>query len=94
MLSDVIESKMAMKQQDEICIEFFPNKTRVKAEKYGQVMNLPYGCHIRMGEQSYFLDDSGSSITDLNHFLDSLSKNTLNAVKKVLAKNIGMKEDI
>ncbi|MDE7417435.1 MAG: hypothetical protein K2N44_14240 [Lachnospiraceae bacterium] len=94
MLSDVIESKMATKKQDEICIEFFPNKTKVKAERFGQVIKLPYGCHIRTGERSYFMDDSGNPIVELNHFLDNLSKNTLNAVKKVLAKNIEMKEDV
>lgn len=94
MLSDVVESKISAIKQDEICIEFFPNKTRIKAERFGQVIKLPYGRHIRTGEQSYFLDDSGNPFVELNHFLDSLSKNSLTAVKKVLAKNIGMKEDI
>lgn len=94
MLSDVVESKISAIKQDEICIEFFPNKTRIKAERFGQVIKLPYGRHIRTGEQSYFMDDSGNPFVELNHFLDSLSKNSLTAVKKVLAKNIGMKEDI
>lgn len=94
MLSDVIESKMTVKEQNEICIEFFPNKTRVRAEKFGQVIKIPYGRHIRTGEQSYFLDDSGNPIADLNCFLDNISKNSLNAVKKVLAKSMGIKEDI
>lgn len=94
MLSDIIETKLTKKEQDEICIEFFPNKTRIKAEKFGQVIKLPYGRHIRTNEQSCFMDDSGNPIADLNCFLDSLSKNSLNAVKKVLAKNMGMKEDI
>lgn len=94
MLSDVIVSKMTTMKQDEICVEFFPNKTKVKAERFGQVIKIPYGHHIRTGEQSYFLNDSGSPIVELNHFLDNLSKNSLNAVKKVLAKNMGMKENI
>lgn len=94
MLTDIIESKMKTIGQEDICVEFFPNKTRVKADKFGQVMKLPYGCHIRTGEQSYFLDDSGKPIMELNPFIDSLSKTSLNAVKKVLAKNMGMKEDI
>lgn len=94
MLTDIIESKMKTIGQEDICVEFFPNKTRVKADKFGQVMKLPYGCHIRTGEQSYFWDDSGKPIMELNPFIDSLSKTSLNAVKKVLAKNMGMKEDI
>lgn len=72
----------------------FQYKTKVKAERFGQVIKIPYGHHIRTGEQSYFLNDSGSPIVELNHFLDNLSKNALSAVKKVLAKNIGIKEDI
>ncbi len=94
MLTDIIESKMKPIEQEEICVEFFPNKTRVKADKFGQVLKLPYGCHIRTGEQSYFLEDNGKPIMELNSFLDSLSKSSLNAVKKVLAKNTEMKEDI
>ena len=58
------------------------------------MIKLPYGHHIRTNEQSCFLDDSGNPIVDVNVFLDSLSKNTLNAVKKVLAKNMAIKEDI
>jgi len=94
MLTDIIESKMKPIEQEEICVEFFPNKTRVKADKFGQVLKLPYGCHIRTGEQSYFLENNGKPIMELNSFLDSLSKSSLNAVKKVLAKNTEMKEDI
>lgn len=94
MLADIIENKIKTKGEEEICIEFFPNKTRVKADKFGQVMKLPYGHHIRTGEQSHFLDDSGNAILELNYFIDSLSKNSLYAVKKVLAKNTEMKGDI
>lgn len=94
MLTDVIENRLAADACDEVCVEFFPNKTRVKAEKFGQVIKVPYGCHTRTGERSYFMDESGEPVSDLDAFLDSLSKNTLNAVKKVLAMNMGMKEDI
>ncbi|MFG6321969.1 MAG: hypothetical protein K1W41_10670 [Lachnospiraceae bacterium] len=94
MLSDIIETKITEQEKEEICIEFFPNKTRVKAEKFGQVIKLPYGRHVRTNEQSCFLDDSGNPIADVNGFLDNIAKNTLNAVKKVLAKNMAMKEDI
>lgn len=94
MLSDMIEDKLAegKEGENEISMEYFPNKTRIKVGKFGQVIKLPYGCHIRTGEQSCFLDDDGSPVPDLNQFLDNLSRNTLNAVKNVLAKNIGTKE--
>lgn len=53
-----------------------------------------HGRHTKTGERSYFFDDSGEPIIDLNCFLDSLSKNTLNAVKQVLTKNLETKEQI
>ncbi len=94
MFSDIIEQRITKERPEEISVEYFPNKTRVKAGKYGQVIKLPYGRHIRTGEQSCFLDHDGNPVTELNPFLDSLSKNSLNAVKKVLAKNPGMKEKL
>lgn len=94
MFADVIEHQIANEKHDEISVEYFPNKTRVKAGKYGQVIKLPYGRHLRTGEQSYFIEQDGSPVTDLEHFLDSLAKNTLNAIKKVLAKNSVMKEKV
>lgn len=96
MLSDIIERKLSKKEQKEeaLCIEFFPNKTRIKADKFGQVIKVPYGRHIGTGEQSYFFDDSGNSIVELQSFLDSIAQNSLNAVKKILAKNMGIKEEI
>lgn len=95
MLSDVIEKKISEKEQtDAVCIEFFPNKTRIKADKFGQAIKIPYGRHVGTGEQSVFLDDNGNSIVELDGFLDSLAKNSLNAVKKVLSKNMGIKEDM
>ena len=58
------------------------------------MIKIPYGHHIRTNEQSCFLDDSGNPIADVNGFLDNLSKNSLSAVKKVLAKNMGMPGDM
>lgn len=58
------------------------------------MIKLPYGRHLWTGEQSYFIAQDGSPVTDLDDFLDNLTKNTLNAVKKVLAKNSGMKDNV
>lgn len=92
MFTDIIEHRLEKNTIDDISVEYFPNKTRIKAGKYGQVIKFPYGRHVRTGEQSYFIAQDGSPIVELDLFLDSLSKNTLNAVKKVLAKNSGIKE--
>ena len=77
---------------DGISLEQFPNRTHVKPGKYGQVLKLPLGVHIRTGERSYFLDESGNAVADVNTFLDSLSCQSLAAIKKVLAANPGQRE--
>lgn len=92
MLSDILDKEFARKEQDGISIEFFPNKTRVKADKPGQAMKIPYGYHISTRERSYFLDDAGNSVADVNQFLDGLAFHTLNEVKKILARNTGVEE--
>lgn len=87
MFCDVIESRMG-KQEEGIGLEFFPNKTRLKAGKFGQTIKIPWGFHIRTGERSYFLDEDGRKVRDVNLFLDSVAKNSLSALKKVLAVNL------
>lgn len=87
MFCDVIERKLG-KADEGIGIEFFPNKTRLKQGKFGQAIKLPWGYHIKTGERSYFLDDNGNKIMNVNLFLDSLAKNSLGALKKVLAVNL------
>lgn len=87
MLCDVIERRLG-KAEEGIGIEFFPNKTRLKPGKFGQTIKLPWGFHIRTGERSYFLDENGKKETNVNLFLDSMAKNSLGALKKILAVNL------
>lgn len=91
MLCDVIESKLG-KVEEGIGLEFFPNKTRLKPGKFGQTIKIPWGFHVRTGERSYFFDENGKKIVDINFFMDSLAKNSLGALKKVLAVNLKEKD--
>lgn len=91
MFCDVIEQKME-RQDDGIHIEFFPNKSRIKPGKYGQAIKIPCGFHVQTGVLSYFIDESGQKECDLNFFLDNLAKFPLQAVKKILAANLEIKE--
>ncbi len=79
---------------DDITIECFPNKTRVKPGKLGQVMKLPYGLHIKTEERSYFIDENGNPYRDINHFIDGIAKYSLGAIKKVIATQSGAKQII
>ncbi|MCR5093347.1 MAG: hypothetical protein K6B72_05185 [Lachnospiraceae bacterium] len=90
MLCECIETKL--EKDEDITVEFFPNKTRIKAGKFGQVMKLPYGIHLRTGKRSYFLDEDGQPILEINPFVDNLARFTIGAVKKVLAMQTGNKE--
>ena len=97
MLTDVLEENLQKADNNEvsdtdITVEFFPNKTRIKQGKFGQVMKLPFGRHIKTNEFSYFVDASGKMVENTEVFLDNLSKTSLSAVKKVLAANTGFKE--
>lgn len=81
MFCDVIERRLG-KTEEGIGIEFFPNKTRLKPGKFGQTIKLPFGYHIRTGDRSYFLDENGNKVTNVNLFLDSLAKNSPGGLKK------------
>lgn len=92
MLSDLIEARLPLAEEGDISIEYFPNKARLKPGKYGQAIKLPYGIHSKTGERSYFIDEDGVKVKDLNPFLDSLAKIPLSTIKKVLAANTGFQE--
>ena len=92
MFCDVLLKNITI--EENINFEFFPNKTRIKPGKFGQALKLPCGFHLVTGERSCFIDEDGKVVTDLNLFLDSIAKISLNTVKKVLAANIGLKEPL
>ena len=53
-LEDVLEEKLE-KTDDDISIEFFPNRSRIRNGSYGQSIKLPGGMHIKSGKRSGFL---------------------------------------
>ncbi len=90
MLGEIIDKRI--EDDQDITLEFFPNRTRLKAGKYGQALKLPYGIHGKTGERSYFLDEAGSPIMDINRALDSFGRASISDVKRVLAANSDAKE--
>lgn len=91
MFCEMLEKRLG-NTEDEIQLEYFPNKTRIKPGKFGQVLKLPYGVHSKTGEQSYFLDVHGNPIGELDPFLDSIATFSISAIKKVLQAGTGSKE--
>lgn len=89
MFCDVLLNKLG-KIDNDLTIEFFPNKTRIKQGKYGQSIKLPYGIHSKSGERSFFIEDE-EPILDVNAFMDGLARFQLPAIKQILAANTGIK---
>ncbi|MBP3195943.1 MAG: hypothetical protein J6N21_02940 [Butyrivibrio sp.] len=83
MLSEILEGDV--ETSNDISLEFFPNRTRIKSGKYGQAIKIPYGVHGKTGERSYFIDEVGTPILNVNSALDSFGKVALSEVKKVIA---------
>ncbi len=90
MFCEVLISKLP-KLPEGISLEQFPNRTRVREGKYGQVLKMPLVVHIRSGERSCFLDDDGNPVQDIDGFLDNLSAQPLSSLKKVIAANPSQK---
>ena len=87
-----LQDKIGEDEAGEISIEYFPNKTRIRPDKPGQVIKLPYGQHIRTGRRSFFLDDEGNPCLDINAFIDGLAKYSLGTIRKILASYIKTSE--
>lgn len=88
----VVQTKFTAGGEGEISLECFPNKTRLKPGKYGQVLKLPYGIHGKSGRRSYFLDEEFRPVMEPDAWMDSVAPFSLTAIKRVLAANTGIEE--
>ena len=75
---------------EDITVECFPGKQKIKPGKPGQPVKIPYGMHCRTGEYSYFIDDAGEIITDINRLVDVFAKSSPDAIKRVVAASAGV----
>ena len=91
MLTEAVLQRIS--PDNDVTIECFPNKTRIKDGRYGQCIKLPYGIHIKTGERSFFIDDDGP-IWTIDKFIDSVAHVSLNDVKRVLAQKSGGAEGV
>lgn len=92
MFCDIVD---AMLQRDEdITIEYFPNGARVKPGKFGQTIKIPCGIHSGSGMRSFFVDESGLPVTEINGFIDGLARFNGSSIRKVLARSCNEKESV
>lgn len=87
-LADVIEKrKSQLWRGGRIQVEYFPNKTRIRNDKKGQVIKLPWGIHPKTGQRSFFLDCNLQKISPQITILEDVARYSLNTIKKVIAAN-------
>lgn len=92
MLEDVLEEKLE-KTDDDISIEFFPNRSRIRNGSYGQSIKLPGGMHIKSGKRSGFCNEQFEPVEMSYEFLTGIAKYTLMAVKKILGTMSGAEKE-
>lgn len=91
-LEYVLEEKLE-KTDDDISIEFFPNRSRIRNGSYGQSIKLPGGMHIKSGKRSGFCNEQFAPVEMSYEFLTGIAKYTLMAVKKILGTMSGTEKE-
>lgn len=87
-LSDIIEEKKGkLWREGEIQIEYFPNKTKLRNGKKGQVIKLPWGIHPKTGRRSYFLRETLDEYIPQTELFDDVVKYSVNIIKKIISAN-------
>ena len=76
---------IVLTSEDAVSVECFPNKVRLKTGRFGQVIKIPYGIHVRSGKRSCFIDDNGEPITEIDQFINTLASYSLSAIRKALS---------
>lgn len=83
MFTDRIEEELVL--EDDITVECFPNKVRIKAGRFGQILKIPCGIHVRSGKRSCFVDDDGEPVVDIDQFTETIAHYSLSAIRKMLS---------
>lgn len=83
MLEEALEDKLA-DQDEDISVEFFPNKSRVRGGSLGQSIKLPGGLHVKGGRRSCFCDEQFEPMEMTYEFLTGIAKYTPMALKRII----------
>lgn len=92
MLEDVVEAKYQSDRCEEISIEFFPGKMKVRPGTPGQSIKLPYAVHSKTGKRSCFLSNDFLPVADVSAYLKDIACFSLSTVKKILSANLAQSE--
>lgn len=90
LLQDVILSKLPH-SDSKIQVECFPNKTRLRNDKTGQSVKLPWGRHFLSGEYTYFLGEDLTFWENQKEMLNSVARFSISEIKRIISVNTGQK---
>lgn len=79
---DVVLRQLVL--ESDINVECFPNRTRVKEERMGQLIKLPWGIHSRTGKRTQFLDSHLYPYSEQNRFLEEINCFSLESIKRAV----------
>ena len=87
-LEDIISQKTKkLWESNEIQMEYFPNKTRVRNGKKGQSIKMPWGIHPKTGKRSYFIDSDGQQYLPQKHMMKDVAQFSGNTVRRIVSAN-------
>lgn len=87
LLQDIIISKAGKNEEEGIILEYFPNKTKIKENQFGQTMKLPWGIHYISGNRTYFTDHYFEKIENQKEMLYGVSMYGVSEIKRIIAAN-------
>lgn len=88
MFTDRIEEQIVL--EDDLTVECFPNKVRLKAGRFGQVLKIPCGIHVRSGRRSCFVGDDGEPVVDIDSFTETIAHYSLAVIPVFQVDNIAV----
>ncbi len=77
----------------EISIEIFPKQSKVKEGRYGSLIKLPGGIHLKTGIKSFFIGDNGEEIP-INKALFGIKKNRKSLIEGIVSQIRVVEDDI
>ena len=88
MFTEILHGQVRTQEEENvISVEFFPNHTRIRAGKPGQVIKLPFGVHAKSGKRTRFLYEDFSPVENVPEFLKDIGKHSLSDLKRVLGRH-------
>lgn len=85
LLQDIIEQEVAMAMYEDLTLEFFPNKARLKPDSPGQCVKLPLCTIDKEGRASVLLNASLTLPMKPGEWMGQVKKATLDDIKRAIS---------